>query len=130
MARQERMVRERVRRDMGMGDSDEEDEGDADADVPAGWGRKKSAYYKEGDSEVMSWHSRLCNSMKNAQHCMLLLMTTSCDTRLNASVQPSVPAVEVDPQLLPNFKNQLNQLLPASSSEAKCQSHAQLFKVA
>lgn len=53
MARQERMVRERVRRDMGMGDSDEEDDGDAAEDAPAGWGRKKSAYYKEGDSEVM-----------------------------------------------------------------------------
>ena len=52
MARQERMVRERVRRDMGIGDSDE-DEGEDPADsMPAGWGRKKSAYYKEGDSEV------------------------------------------------------------------------------
>ncbi|KAK9817376.1 hypothetical protein WJX74_000184 [Apatococcus lobatus] len=51
LARQERMVRERVRRDMGIGDSDEEDEGAAAEDLPMGWGRKKSAYYKEGDSE-------------------------------------------------------------------------------
>ena len=36
-----------------MDDSDEEGNGDAAEDVPAGWGRKKSAYYKEGDSEVM-----------------------------------------------------------------------------
>ena len=80
------MVRERVRRDMGIGDSGEEDEGDADADVPAGWGRKKSAYYKEGDSEVMPWHSCLGNYMKNAHHCILLLLTPSCDTCFNASV--------------------------------------------
>lgn len=87
------MVRERVRRDIGIEDSDEEDEGDADADVPAGWGRKKSAYYKEGDSEVMMWHSCLRDFMKYAQYCMSLLLNPLHD--ILVFVQRSVPVVVV-----------------------------------
>ena len=52
VARQERMVRERVARDAGLGGSEEDDAGRAAGDLPAGWGRKKAAWYKEGDSEV------------------------------------------------------------------------------